>query len=69
MAYNKQIEKLRGARFTLEEQLMAVEFASLNVETMRTMRMGAHTMRRLHNNMYVRRFLALENASHLISPM
>jgi len=48
-----QINKLSGARMTIEVQVAAIEAAELNVITMKTMNEGAQTLRSLHNNMTI----------------
>ena len=52
-AYESQIEKLGGARLTIEQQLMTIEGASVSLEAMKAMRMGARTMQIIHNHMTV----------------
>ena len=51
-AYESQIEKLGGARLTIEQQLMTIEGASVSLEAMKAMRMGARTMQIIHNHMF-----------------
>lgn len=51
--YENQIEKLSGARLTIEQQMMTIENAQVSLEAMNAMRMGAHTMRTIHNHMTV----------------
>jgi len=52
-AYENQIEKMSGARMTIDSQLMAIEGANVSKETMDVMKMGAQTMRSIHNNLTV----------------
>ena len=52
-AYEGQIEKLAGARLTIEQQLMTIEGAHVSLEAMNAMRMGARTMKTIHNHMLV----------------
>jgi len=52
-AYEAQIQRLSGARMTLDEQVMAIESANVNLEAMNAMRTGAQTMKQLHKNMSV----------------
>jgi len=52
-AYESQIQRLMGARMTLEEQVMAIEAANVNLEAMNAMRQGAKTMSSIHKNMSV----------------
>lgn len=52
-AYENQIEKMSGARMTIDSQLMAIEGANVSLETMNVMKMGAQTMRSIHNNLTV----------------
>jgi len=52
-AYENQVEKMSGARMTIDSQLMAIEGANVSLETMNVMKMGAQTMRSIHNNLTV----------------
>ena len=49
--YEDEIAKLHGARITLENQIMALEGAAVNVETFRAMESGAQAMRAVRGNM------------------
>jgi len=51
--YESQMDKIAGARMTIDTQLMAIEGANVSLEAMNAMRMGAQTMRAMHNNMTV----------------
>lgn len=51
--YEQQREHTRGARFNLETQLMAIENANVNMETLKAMKVGSTTMRNLHGEMTV----------------
>eukprot|EP01115_Flamella_aegyptia_P006215 TRINITY_DN26198_c0_g1_i1.p1 TRINITY_DN26198_c0_g1~~TRINITY_DN26198_c0_g1_i1.p1 ORF type:complete len:221 (+),score=91.13 TRINITY_DN26198_c0_g1_i1:60-722(+) len=51
--YEQQIEKIQGARLTIEQQMMTIENASVNLEAMNAMRYGANAMRQIHNSMTV----------------
>lgn len=51
--YESQIDKLSGARLTIEQQLMTIEGAHVSLEAMNAMRMGARTMKTIHNHMFV----------------
>lgn len=55
-AYESNIEKINGARMTIETQMMAIENANVNLETMGAMRAGAEAMKNIHGSMYVIRF-------------
>lgn len=44
----KQQEQLVNSRFTLESQVMAIESANLNYQTMNAMKQGAKAMKRIH---------------------
>eukprot|EP01135_Chromosphaera_perkinsii_P009621 Nk52_evm71s1810 gene=Nk52_evmTU71s1810 len=46
--YEAQIEKITGARMTLETQVLTIENASVNLEAMNAMKMGAQTMKDIH---------------------
>jgi len=52
-AYEGQIEKIAGARLTIEQQLMAIEDANVNVEAISAMRSGASALRNIHGNMNI----------------
>lgn len=50
-AYEGNIEKINGARMTIETQMMAIENANVNLETMSAMRAGAEAMKNIHGSM------------------
>ncbi|KAI7869479.1 Snf7-domain-containing protein [Spinellus fusiger] len=50
-AYDNNIEKINGARMTIETQMMAIENANVNLETMSAMRAGAEAMKNIHGSM------------------
>ncbi|KAJ3054782.1 ESCRT-III subunit protein snf7 [Rhizophlyctis rosea] len=50
-AYEDQISKIMGSRMTLEQQVMAIENANVNLETMNAMRAGAEAMKQIHGNL------------------
>ncbi|CDS14366.1 hypothetical protein LRAMOSA06535 [Lichtheimia ramosa] len=50
-AYETNIEKINGARMTIETQMMAIENANVNLETMGAMRAGAEAMKNIHGSM------------------
>ncbi|KAG1267447.1 ESCRT-III subunit protein snf7 [Rhizopus azygosporus] len=50
-AYESNIEKINGARMTIETQMMAIENANVNLETMSAMRAGAEAMKNIHGSM------------------
>ncbi|KAI9276210.1 Snf7-domain-containing protein [Sporodiniella umbellata] len=50
-AYEGNIEKINGARMTIETQMMAIENANVNLETMGAMRAGAEAMKNIHGSM------------------
>ncbi|KAL1934211.1 hypothetical protein VTP01DRAFT_6393 [Rhizomucor pusillus] len=52
-AYENNIEKINGARMTIETQMMAIENANVNLETMGAMRAGAEAMKNIHGSMDV----------------
>ncbi|KAI9007229.1 Snf7-domain-containing protein [Gaertneriomyces semiglobifer] len=47
-AYEEQIQKIMGSRMTLEQQVMAIENANVNLETMNAMKAGADAMKTIH---------------------
>jgi len=51
--YENQMEKIAGARMTIETQVMAIEGANVSFEAINTMRLGARTLQHLHQNMTV----------------
>ena len=51
--YETEIMKLQGARITLDQQIMALESASVNITTLKAMSSGAAAMKQLRGNMYV----------------
>ncbi|KAI9503444.1 ESCRT-III subunit protein snf7 [Coemansia spiralis] len=48
-----QIEKISGSRMTLEAQVMTIEAANVNLETMRAMQKGAEAMKGIHRDLDV----------------
>lgn len=51
-AYEAQVQKLSGARMTIEQQLMMIEGATVNLETINAMREGASALQGVHGAMY-----------------
>eukprot|EP00276_Gloeochaete_wittrockiana_P004148 CAMPEP_0184660822 /NCGR_PEP_ID=MMETSP0308-20130426/35420_1 /TAXON_ID=38269 /ORGANISM="Gloeochaete witrockiana, Strain SAG 46.84" /LENGTH=220 /DNA_ID=CAMNT_0027101685 /DNA_START=59 /DNA_END=721 /DNA_ORIENTATION=+ len=51
--YEGQVDKIANAIMTISEQLIAIEGATANLETLNAMRVGAQTMQRIHNRMTV----------------
>lgn len=52
-AYENEIMKIGGSRMTIETQVMAIENANVNLETMNAMRAGAEAMKQIHGNLWV----------------
>lgn len=50
-AYEDQITKIMGSRMTIEQQVLAIENASLNLETMNAMKAGADAMKNIHGKL------------------
>ncbi len=50
--YEAQIEKLAGARMTIETQVMTLEGANVNLDALTAMKMGATAMKSIHKDMY-----------------
>jgi charged multivesicular body protein 4A/B len=48
--YEAEVTKLQGARITLENQIMALESASVNIETFRAMKSGAAAMKQMRGD-------------------
>eukprot|EP01119_Soliformovum_irregulare_P011908 TRINITY_DN3045_c0_g1_i1.p1 TRINITY_DN3045_c0_g1~~TRINITY_DN3045_c0_g1_i1.p1 ORF type:complete len:214 (+),score=71.48 TRINITY_DN3045_c0_g1_i1:80-721(+) len=46
-----QMSKLSGARMTIEQQVMTLEGASVSLEALTAMQMGAASMKTIHKNM------------------
>ncbi len=51
-ALEDQINKIMGSRMTLETQVMAIENANINLETMNAMKAGADAMKNIHGSLY-----------------
>lgn len=51
--YEAEVEKLQGARMTLETQVMTLESAHVNMETFLALRSGADQMKAIHGTMNV----------------
>ncbi|KAF9436293.1 ESCRT-III subunit protein snf7 [Entomortierella beljakovae] len=49
--YEAQIEKISGSRLTIDTQVMAIENANVNLETMKAMRAGAAAIKGIHGAM------------------
>ncbi|PVU90570.1 hypothetical protein BB561_004091, partial [Smittium simulii] len=49
----EQLDKMNGTRMTLETQMMAIESANVNLETMKAMRQGADAMKYIHKDMNI----------------
>jgi charged multivesicular body protein 4 len=52
-AYEDQVNKISGSRLTLETQVMAIENANVNLETMNAMKAGADAMKQIHGKLYL----------------
>jgi charged multivesicular body protein 4A/B len=50
-AYEGQVDKIMGSRMTLEQQMMAIETANINLETMNAMKTGADAMKAIHGSL------------------
>ena len=50
-ALEDQITKIMGSRMTLETQVMAIENANINLETMNAMKAGADAMKNIHGSL------------------
>lgn len=51
--YENQIDKLQGARMTIETQVLTIEGAHVSLEAMSAMRQGANALKAIHRNMSV----------------
>lgn len=52
--YENQREHTRGARFNLETQILTIENANMNLETLNAMKTGSSAMKDIHGEMYSR---------------
>ncbi|KAJ2518581.1 ESCRT-III subunit protein snf7, partial [Coemansia sp. RSA 2049] len=48
-----QVEKISGSRLMLESQVMTIEAANVNLETMKAMQTGAEAMKGIHKDLNV----------------
>ncbi|KAJ3285317.1 ESCRT-III subunit protein snf7 [Rhizoclosmatium sp. JEL0117] len=51
--YQDQADKIMGSRMTLEQQMLAIESANVNLETMNAMKAGAEAMKSIHGSLNV----------------
>lgn len=51
--YEAQREHTRGARFNVETQILAIENANVNLETLNAMKVGSAAMKNIHGEMYI----------------
>jgi charged multivesicular body protein 4 len=51
--YEAEVEKIMGARMTIETQTAMLEGASVNLETMEALKQGANAMKKIHGAMYI----------------
>lgn len=51
--YEEQRESMRGARFNLERQILTIENATINLETIQAMKHGSQAMKSIHGSMDV----------------
>lgn len=49
--YEGEVSKLQGARITMDQQIMALESASVNIETFKALQSGAQAMKAVRGNM------------------
>ena len=49
--YEGEVNKLQGARMTLESQIAALEGAAINVEVFKSMQLGANTMKNIRGDL------------------
>ena len=48
--YEGEVAKLQGARITMDQQIMALESASVNIETFKALQSGAQAMKAVRGN-------------------
>mmetsp|Transcript_27009 Transcript_27009/g.86831 ORF Transcript_27009/g.86831 Transcript_27009/m.86831 type:complete len:239 (-) Transcript_27009:159-875(-) len=53
--YEKEVQKIQGARMTLEQQIMSLESATTNMATFEAMQKGASQMKQIHQDLNVDR--------------
>lgn len=51
--YESQMEKLGGARMTIEQQVMTLEGANVSLQAMNAMKQGASSMKQIHGEMNI----------------
>jgi len=51
--YELQVEKIAGARMTIEQQVMTLEGANVSLEAMNAMKMGASSMKAIHQDINI----------------
>ncbi|KAJ3067118.1 ESCRT-III subunit protein snf7 [Podochytrium sp. JEL0797] len=51
--YQDQSDKIMGSRMTLEQQMLAIESANVNLETMNAMKAGAEAMKNIHGSLNI----------------
>ena len=51
--YESQMEKIAGARMTIETQVLYIENANVSLAAMNAMKMGAQSLKAIHNNISV----------------
>ena len=51
--YESQMEKLGGARMTIEQQVMTLEGANVSLQAMNAMKQGAASMKQIHGQMNI----------------
>lgn len=51
--YEQQRENIRGARFNLESQVLAIENANVNLETINAMKHGSAAMKNIHGELNI----------------
>jgi charged multivesicular body protein 4 len=49
--FEAEVSKLQGAKITLESQVMALESAAVNVDTLKVMKQATDTMKATRQNM------------------
>jgi len=53
--YEAQMEKIAGAQMTIEQQVMTLEGANVSLEAMKAMKMGASSMKAIHQDLNIDR--------------
>jgi prefoldin subunit 5 len=65
--YEGEVNKLQGARMTLETQIASLEGAAINVEVFKAMQSGATAMKQIRGDLYVYPYSVLPSVSFCLA--